>query len=107
VLSRLAKQAMDGVVARFPSGVQDAVARVQQRYEERRVDAKRALDEFGAFEERVAKVAVGIVAFPFVATGAIRELYTRVTELERDLKDRDATIKKLEDRLKRLESDGR
>lgn len=100
----LAKRAMESVVARAPGPVQDAVKRVQDRYHAGRVDAQRAIEELAQIEEALARAAVGIIAFPFVTAGAIRELYGKLHELERSVGDRDATIRALEARIRELEA---
>jgi hypothetical protein len=95
---------MDTVVARSPAQVQDAVRRVQDRYAAGRLDAQRAIEELGQIEEALARAAVGIVAFPFVTAGAIRELYGKLHDLERSVGERDATIRALEARIRELET---
>jgi hypothetical protein len=86
-----------------PSSVQDAVAKIQARYESGRVDARRALEELGSLEEQALKAAATVLIFPFATIGAIRELYERVTALEKGMAERDAKIAALEARLRELE----
>lgn len=103
IVGSLAKRAVEGIVARAPAPVQGAVAQVRRRYETGVLDAQRALEELAELEEVAARAAATILAFPFATVGAIRELYGRVSDLERELDRRDATIRALEERLKALE----
>jgi hypothetical protein len=103
VAASLAKQAGERAYARAPQNVQEAVERIRRRYETGRVDAQRALEELAELEERALRVALQLVLFPWATAGAIRELYSRMRELEGSIEKRDRTIRVLEDRIRELE----
>jgi hypothetical protein len=99
----LAKGAGRAALARAPGPLRDAVESVQARYETKKLDAQRALEELAALEEQAFEIAVKIMLFPWATAGAIRELYGKVRELERTVESRDEAIKRLEARIRDLE----
>ncbi len=103
VAAKVAKQATEQAYARAPETVKVRVERARRRFEERRADARRALDDWARIEERALRVGLQIVLFPWATAGAIKELYGRVRELEGSLEKRDQTIRRLEDRIRELE----
>ena len=103
--AKVAKQATEQAYARAPGNVKEAVERMKQRYEARRMDARKALDELSQLEERALRVGLQLILFPWATAGAIKELYGRVRELEGSLEKRDQTIRRLEDRIRELEQE--
>ena len=78
----LAKQARERAYASAPSNVKETVERLRRRYENGRVDAQRALEELAELEERALRMAFQLLLFPVATAGAIRELYSKVRDLE-------------------------
>ena len=78
--------------------LRDTVEKVRRRFEDGKIDAKKALEELSHLEEKALRTALQLMLFPWATAGAIRELYTRVRE-------QDETIRRLEDRIRQLESE--
>jgi hypothetical protein len=76
--------------------LRDTVEKVRRRFEDGKIDAKKALEELSQMEEKALRAALQLMLFPWATAGAIRELYGRVRE-------QDETIRRLEDRIRQLE----
>lgn len=101
--SSLARGAGRAAYARAPGPVREALDRAQTRFEERRTEARRTLEDLASIEQHALELASKIVIFPWATAGAIQELYVRVKELERTVESRDQAIARLEARVRDLE----
>jgi hypothetical protein len=102
----IARTAGERAYAKAPPNLQEAVEKIRRRYENGRIDARKALEDLSELEERALKVVAQFVLFPWATAGAIRELYGRMRELEGAVEKRDRTIRLLEDRIRELERGG-
>jgi hypothetical protein len=106
VAASLAQGAGKRALDRAPENVKEAIEKIRRRYENGRVDARRAMEELADIEEKALRAAFQLLLFPWATAGAIRELYGRIRELEASVEGKDRTIRLLEERIRKLEDRG-